>query len=406
MFARIGRRFRRHTLYRLQNALFALRRYLPGPARQILKPIYRRWWRRASQKKLAEALAQYAGAASATGYAILCFSTIDWELRFQRPQQLLLRLARGAAPPPHPVFYLRTDFQPGNVAAPLEPLAPNVFGLRLPGPASLNIYQAQPAPAHLESWLRALDALRRSEHLREVICLVQLPFWGPLALAIRERWGWKVVYDCLDEYAGFSTSTPALMAQERKLIAESDLVLATARRLHDKCAPLARRCVLLPNAADYEHFQQPSDRTALPNVRGPVVGYYGALAEWFDAALVEAAARAHPEWQFVLIGLKSGAALRALERLPNVHLLGEQPYARLPDYLHRFDAALIPFKRDALTLATNPVKFYEYMSAGKPVVATDLPELGPYRALFYPASTAEEFVHQLEAALAERDPAR
>ncbi len=134
------------------------------------------------------------------------------------------------------------------------------------------------------------------------------------------------------------------------------------------------------------------------------MGYYGALAEWFAPELIEAAATAHPEWNFVLIGLNSGADLRPIGRLKNVHLLGERSYAALPDYLHRFDVATIPFKLNDLTRATDPIKFYEYLSAGKPVVAVDLPELRRHEKLFYRADGPEDFTRKLEAAMGERDP--
>ena len=389
--------------YRFQSTLFALRRYLPAPIRQALKPVYRRWWRRASQRKLSGALEAAEGASGpSASFTVVCFPTIDWELRVQRPQHLLLRLARSG----HRVYYLRTDFGPGARAGPLERLAPGVLGLRLPGPSSLNIYADQLEARLLESWLGALDALRLPEGLSEVVALVQLPFWGPLALGARERWGWKVVYDCLDELSGFPAHTAEMLAWEGKLIQESDLVLAAGQRLYERCAPLARRSCLLPNAADFEHFHRPGEKEALEEINGPVVGYYGALAEWFNAGWVHAAAVRHPRWQFVLIGLNSGADLRALERLPNVRLLGERPYDELPSYLHRFDAAIIPFEENALTQATNPVKFYEYLCAGKPVVTSYLPELLPFQKLFYPARTEEEFQRQLEAAVAENDPAR
>ena len=106
--------FFRHTIYRLQNAIFDLRRYLPGPVRQALKPLYRRWWRKVSQKNLSAALSTTVPAGlPPTGYAVLCFPPLDWELRIQRPQQLLLRLARAG----HPGYYLRTDFAPGHSPA-------------------------------------------------------------------------------------------------------------------------------------------------------------------------------------------------------------------------------------------------------------------------------------------------
>ena len=109
-----------------------------------------------------------------------------------------------------------------------------------------------------------------------------------------------------------------------------------------------------------------------------------------------------PAWQFVLIGEVSGADVSRLERLDNVHLLGEIPYSVLPNYLHQFDVACIPFHLTPLILATNPVKFFEYLSAGKPVVSVPLPELEPYRDYFYSVRSGEDLVAQVELAITEQ----
>ena len=387
-------------MYRIQSVLFALRRYAPGPLRQLLKPLFRRWWQRSSRKRIALALASRPIQPTTTSYPILCFSAIDWELRFQRPQQLLTRLAEAG----HRVYYLRTDFTRGHAPDRLEPLAPEVYGLRLPGPGTLSVYGDPPPEALVDDWLGLLAELLRAEHMAGGVCLVQAPFWGPLALALGRRLGWKVVYDCLDEQSGFASAPPAVLAAEAALVAQAHLVLTTARLLYEKHAPRARRCVRLPNAAAFDHFRSAGVGPVLPTWPRPIIGYYGALADWFEVQWVRAAALKHPEWTFVLIGLNSGLDLKPLARLPNLHLLGERPYLDLPAYLHWFDVALIPFKQNPLTRATNPVKFYEYLSAGKPVVATALPELTPQAGLFYPANDEAEFVAQLEAAVAERDP--
>ncbi|MDI6773266.1 MAG: glycosyltransferase, partial [bacterium] len=168
------------------------------------------------------------------------------------------------------------------------------------------------------------------------------------------------------------------------------------------------RCLLVKNAADFAHFsafvgEAPAWLRQLPR---PVIGYYGAIAEWFDSKLVGELARLRPEWTFVLVGSTYTADLRPLEGLPNVRLPGEQPYARLPAFLHSFDVCLIPFKRLPLTEATDPVKFYEYLSAGKPVISVSLPELRGYEAegLVSLAETAPEFAEQIERALASHSP--
>lgn len=331
---------------------------------------------------------------------LIVFPVIPWEFRIQRPQHLATQFARAG----HRVFFLETRFHRAGRKARVRHLAPNVYGVRLPGPVGLSIYRGEVDEPLLERWVQALNELRRQELIEEAIGLVQLPFWTPLALAARALWGWRVIYDCMDDIAGFGNLSTQVLENEAWLIAASDLVLATSRSLEAKVAPHARRTLLLPNATDFDHFHRSSPDHLLATLPKPIIGYYGALSHWFDAKLVRRAARARPDWQFVLIGHVQTEEISRLGRLPNVSLLGEQPYADLPAYLHQFDVATIPFQRTPLTEATNPVKFFEYLSAGKPVVATALPELDPYEALYYPVRSERDFIPQIEAALAESNP--
>src|SRR5690606_5429016 len=208
----------------------------------------------------------------------------------------------------------------------------------------------------------------------------------PLALHLRHAFGWPVVYDWMDDHAGFSTNAPAMLATEERLVAESDLVVVTSRKLEASAQGRARSLVLVPNACEPEHFArvdaaEPSP-AELAGLRSPIIGYFGAISEWFDFDLVRHAARAHPEWTFVLIGSTFGAPPHDdLVRAPNVRFLGEKPYGALPSYLARFDVATIPFRLTPLIEATSPVKFFEYLAAGKPVVASRLPELVPHARL-------------------------
>ena len=335
-------------------------------------------------------------------YDIICLPIIDWDFRFQRPQQLLKQFALDG----HRVFYICTRFDPSGATALAKELEKSVYDVRLPGPAHVNCYREEIGQRLLDHFVTSLEHFRDEYGLEEAICLVQLPFWAPLALELRRRWGWRIVYDCMDEHAGFSTTNSTMLNHEGALIAGSDLVLATSRALYKKACDRARRTILLPNAADFEHFSSRSADQPLSDMPTPIVGYYGAISEWFDVEMIRNAAVARPDWQFVLIGDTFGANLSSLKSLANIHLMGERPYASLPGYLHQFDVACIPFLRNRLTEATNPVKFYEYLSAGKPVVATDLPELEPYADYFYPVRSSADFVPQVEAALKEDSPAR
>jgi GT2 family glycosyltransferase len=196
-----------------------------------------------------------------------------------------------------------------------------------------------------------------------------------------------------------------MLAEEAALLRTSDVVVTTSRALHEECSAFNPQCVLIPNATAFDHFAVFVG--AIPRwlqaLQKPVIGYYGAIADWFDTALVGQMARMRPQWSFVLVGNTATADLRPLDGMPNVHLTGEQPYKRLPAYLHSFDVCLIPFRRLPLTEATNPVKFYEYLSAGKPVVSVPLPELEPFEGvgLVYLADEAAAFIAQVERAIAE-----
>lgn len=154
--------------------------------------------------------------------------------------------------------------------------------------------------------------------------------------------------------------------------------------------------VLLRNACDFDHFA----RTPSANNARPVIGYYGAIADWFDSALVAELAERRRDWDFILVGSTYGADISRLANLPNVSLPGEEAYESLPEWLGRFDVAIIPFKRTSLTEATNPVKVYEILAGGKPIVSVPIPEVAALAPLVRLASSAEEFEREIAAALA------
>ena len=132
-----------------------------------------------------------------------------------------------------------------------------------------------------------------------------------------------------------------------------------------------------------------------------IVGYYGAISDWFDLDLVIASAQAYPEWDFVLVGSTFGCDITAAEKVPNIHFIGEVPYADLPGYLNVFDVCTIPFQLVELTLCTNPVKIYEYLAAGKPVVATAMPELLLIEDMLHIGQDAQSYINQLAIAMDE-----
>lgn len=335
---------------------------------------------------------------------IIVFPIIDWHYRFQRPQQIATRLASHR----HRVFYLRTYF-PEGTSPTVQPIRSDlpVFDVQFRLPLPKNIVSDQLDEHSKRTFLEQIDVLRKEFHISNAIGFVNLPFWGPLALELQKTFGWKIIYDSLDHLGGFSNITPHMLEPEAELIQKSDLILTTSHLLYNEKVRMNTNCILVPNAADFDHFNYspeilPEDLAAIGK---PIVGYYGAIADWFDTQLLADLASARPNWNFVLIGRVENTDISSLQQAHNVLLLGEKPYALLPGYLQYFDACIIPFKKLQLTEATNPVKLFEYLSAGKSVVATDLDELRYYQEYVRLASSVEEWLEAIELALGDYLPA-
>jgi len=223
------------------------------------------------------------------------------------------------------------------------------------------------------------------------------PFNGSLSL-----------YHCVDEYAAFSgVSASSLRAMERDLVARADLVITSSEQLRDERAPLNANTHFVPHGVDVDHFAAafhpgtriPHDAEHLPR---PVIGFFGLIADWVDRDLIRAIAAGRRDWSFLLIG-KATTDLSSLRGLPNVHLVGQKPYASLPAYCKAIDVGIIPFRRNALTIRANPLKLREYLAAGLSVVSTPLPEVARYAGYVHMAEGPRAFTAAIETALSEGD---
>jgi len=216
----------------------------------------------------------------------------------------------------------------------------------------------------------------------------------------------RVVYYCVDHFAGFEGYDPALIGElEGRTLREAHTVLASSPPLWESCRRQNTNTHHVPHGVDYAHFAATPElpASAIPEeLRGlprPVIGYFGLIADYVDLDLIAGAAVARPDWSFVLIGDRT-CDVSVLRGLANVHLLGPRPYAALPQYCRGFDVGIIPFRRGALTKAVNPIKLREYLAAGLPVVSAPMPALAPYAAGVHTADTLPEFLAGCAAALA------
>jgi O-antigen biosynthesis protein len=136
----------------------------------------------------------------------------------------------------------------------------------------------------------------------------------------------------------------------------------------------------VPNAVEYEHFAGvPAMKAARSRGGRPVLGYVGAIYPWFDARLAAEVAARLKDWEIQLVGpLKLSPEQQAVLQRPNIRFLGQQPYDSLPGVMSAMDVAMIPFAPSKLIESTSPIKLYEYLAAGLPVVATPMPEVLPF----------------------------
>jgi glycosyltransferase involved in cell wall biosynthesis len=239
--------------------------------------------------------------------------------------------------------------------------------------------------------------LRRLGFARPVI-VAGLPHAADVVARLPKR---ELVYHCADDYAhvsGFPSSLPRL---EADLCRMADLVITTSQTLCEDRLSLNPRTYWIPNGVDVDHFSRAAFPAAeLQRLRRPIVGFVGGLSEWVDLELVATIARRRPDWSVVLVG-PVGIDISPVHGLANVHLLGARPYAELPAYLAAMDVALIPFKHNEVTYHADPIKAYEYLASGVPVVATDLPALRRLSHVISLADSSEDFATRIESAIAE-----
>jgi glycosyltransferase involved in cell wall biosynthesis len=203
-----------------------------------------------------------------------------------------------------------------------------------------------------------------------------------------------VVYYVADDYLALPGIYRRYVGElERALLDRADVIFATSEVLCDAKEGRRGRPVLLPHGVDLAHWtprvaaEPPPELAALPC---PRIGFFGFLAPWVDDRLMVSVARAFPHASVVLIG-PAWAGVRA-PAAPNITWLGPRSYAELPQYAEHFDVALLPFRRDRLVSAVNPLKLLEYLALGLPVVSTPMALPPALARLVYVAADTETFV--------------
>jgi glycosyltransferase involved in cell wall biosynthesis len=333
---------------------------------------------------------------------IICFSHLRWNFVYQRPQHLLSRAAQTQR-----VIYFEEpifDVDAPRLTSYVTPSGVMVTVPHLPGGAD---------EATTNSQLRALVDDLVADNIFD-----DLTFWyySPMALQFSGHIHPDcTVYDCMDELSAFRFAPPSLVTMEKELLKRADVVFTGGSSLYSAKREAHRSVHCFPSSVDKEHFamarraasaQAAHEQEAIPH---PRVGFFGVIDERMDLALVARLAELRPHIQFVMIGPLAKISDKDLPRAGNLHWLGPKDYAELPGYLAGWDAGFMPFALNESTRFISPTKTPEFLSAGLPLVSTNITDVAqPYGelGLVAIAHSPAQFARAMDDALATKDDER
>ncbi|HAT4252049.1 TPA: glycosyltransferase family 1 protein [Clostridium perfringens] len=230
---------------------------------------------------------------------------------------------------------------------------------------------------------------------------------------IKEKYidnGFKIIYEYIDELSDeISGHLPDFVYDRHKNIIEdkTNIAVGSADKLIEEIEEIRGKenVAMITNGVQYDHWQYRSDEVPeklkdIVSKGNPIIGYFGALAKWFDYELLKKVAKERPNYEIVLIGFLYDNSFKdsKIDELENVHYLGIVDYKELNQYSQYFTISTIPFLLNDITESTSPVKLFEYMAMGHPIVTTDMRECRKYKSVLI-GKSHEDFIEKLDFAL-------
>lgn len=325
------------------------------------------------------------------GRDIVCLSTHFWDERRFRKQEFMERFARA-----NRILYVEPSFSMARRPEEhLRDVATNRFGRPRLEARSDSLFLLKP-PRGFPKWTdpriakatyrwygRIVGRAARRLGFSDTIVWVYRPNYYHALESIPHE---QLVFDLVDDLAAYDGGDTAYSAYVEECVTglarSSDLVVATARTLVDRYRLLAKQLEHVPNGFDATLFSSEAavgDRPApLRSIPRPILGFIGTLFGFIDFELLEQVAKIHSDKSVVLVGpIETSArdAVRRLTSLPNIFHIPGQPQALIPSYVASFDVCLNPFRRGRVSDSVNPLKVYEYLAMGRPVVSTSMESL-------------------------------
>lgn len=335
---------------------------------------------------------------------IVCFSDIFWDALWQRHQQLFTRF-----PPSWRILFIEPTSIPVLLRQPKRFFTRkhlNIEIISLPSIPLIDIFKNLRwiNDSFVCLWLRSI---LKKKNMKEPILFYYEPRYSTLIGKLQEK---LVILDYIDDKLAFSNVPIWMKTYLDNLIRKANLIFAASSYLYKSILKTRTDNVhLIGNGVDVNHFRKATTDIPIPDdiakIKKPIVGYVGALSDWVDFDIIKAISWEYPDLSIVLVGPEFPSVkseIESLKQYENIYLLGMKNYETLPNYLKAFDICIIPFKINELTLSSNPIKLYEYISSGKKVVSVNLPEVKPFDRVIHIADNLDEFLHFVPISLNEK----
>ena len=329
---------------------------------------------------------------------------IDYYFRIQRTQHL----ARLCANNGYTVFHLRTSVNTRSKQINVKEILPNLYEINLwcQTNRKISVYDTILNECEIKSMADCIECIKKQYMFEHFVSYIANPFWIQLVNTLINT---SKIFDCLDYTKEFNTHDNYILNLEKDFI-NNEYTIFTTPILREVMEHDNRNYSIIRNGCEFAYFNSIKKNT---KKNKKIVGYYGAISDWWDVDLVEKLILDLPEVDFHFIGNIAGNNQNHIDKIKkfkdanysNVIFFGEIPYCDLSSYLSKFDVGIIPFILNELIKCTNPVKLYEMFSFGLPVVLTELEDVVKLDIsdICYISKDINKFNINLQNALNEND---